>query len=38
MGNPAFGECLTDSAAVNGYDMAVRYWPGTPEIFQLMHH
>jgi HKD family nuclease len=38
LGNPAFGECLTDAANDFGLDIQVRYWPGTPEAFQLMHH
>jgi len=38
LGNPAFGECLADAAAELGLDIQIRYWPGTPEIFQLMHH
>ena len=38
LGNPAFGECLAEAATKFGLDIQVRYWPGTPEIFQLMHH
>ncbi len=38
LGNPAFGECLSDAAAKFDLDFAVRYWPGTADIFQLMHH
>lgn len=38
LGNPAFGECLTDAASDFGLDIQVRYWPGTAEIFQLNHH
>jgi phosphatidylserine/phosphatidylglycerophosphate/cardiolipin synthase-like enzyme len=36
--NPAFGDCLTVAAAKHGLDLQVRYWRGTPEIFQLNHH
>jgi phosphatidylserine/phosphatidylglycerophosphate/cardiolipin synthase-like enzyme len=38
LGNPAFGECLSAAATKFDLDIAVRYWPGTAEIFQLMHH
>ena len=38
LGNPAFGECLSAAADKFDLDIAVRYWPGTHEIFQLMHH
>jgi HKD family nuclease len=38
LGNPAFGECLAAAGAKYGLDIQVRYWRGTPEIFQLMHH
>ncbi len=38
LGNPAFGECLTDAAKKYDLDVQIRYWPGTAEIFQLMHH
>jgi hypothetical protein len=36
--NPAFGDCLEVGAAKYGLDIQVRYWRGTPEIYQLMHH
>ena len=36
--NPAFGECLAEAAADEGLDIEVRYWPGTAEIYQLLHH
>ncbi len=36
--NPAFGECLAAAATKFGLDFQVKYWPGTAEIFQLMHH
>jgi len=36
--NPAFGECLARSATAEGLDITVKYWPGTAEIFQLLHH
>lgn len=36
--NPAFGECLADDAAEHDLDVEIRYWPGTAEIYQLMHH
>ena len=35
---PAFGECLDQIAARDGLAIEVRYWPGTEEIFQLLHH
>ncbi|MBL0214648.1 MAG: phosphatidylserine/phosphatidylglycerophosphate/cardiolipin synthase family protein [Myxococcales bacterium] len=38
LGNPAFGECVAEAGAQFGLDVQVRYWPGTAEIFQLMHH
>lgn len=38
LGNPAFGECLAEAATKLDLDFEVRYWPGTHEIFQLMHH
>lgn len=38
LGNPAFGDCLEVSAQAHGLDFDIRYWRGTPEIFQLMHH
>ena len=38
LGNPAFGECLADAAAQYDLDVQIRCWPGTAEIFQLMHH
>ncbi len=38
LGNPAFGECLSAAATKFDLDIAVRYWPGTAAIFQLMHH
>ena len=38
LNNPAFGDCLSVAAQKYGLDMQVRYWRGTPEIFQLMHH
>jgi hypothetical protein len=38
LGNPAFGDCLAVSAQAHGLDFDIRYWRGTPEIFQLMHH
>jgi phosphatidylserine/phosphatidylglycerophosphate/cardiolipin synthase-like enzyme len=38
LGNPAFGDCLEVGAAKHGYDIQVRYWRGTPQIYQLMHH
>lgn len=38
LGNPPFGECLVTAGGMYGLDMQVRYWRGTPEIFQLMHH
>ncbi|HEY5923299.1 MAG TPA: phospholipase D-like domain-containing protein [Kofleriaceae bacterium] len=36
--NPAFGDCLSVAAQKHGLDLQVRYWRGTPEIFQLNHH
>jgi len=36
--NPAFGDCLEEAATKYGLDFQVKYWPGTAEIFQLMHH
>ena len=36
--NPAFGDCLEVAAQKYGLDLQVRYWHGTPEIYQLMHH
>lgn len=36
--NPAFGECLAKGAAAEGLDITVKYWPGTAEIYQLLHH
>ncbi len=36
--NPAFGECLEVAAQMHGLDIQVRYWRGTPSIYQLMHH
>jgi phosphatidylserine/phosphatidylglycerophosphate/cardiolipin synthase-like enzyme len=36
--NPAFGECLAEGAAEEGLDITVKYWPGTAEIYQLLHH
>ncbi len=36
--NPAFGDCLAVAAQKHGLDLQVRYWRGTPEIFQLNHH
>lgn len=38
LNNPAFGECLSDAASKFDLDFEVRYWPGSSEIFQLMHH
>jgi len=38
LGNPAFGECLSAAATKFDLDFEVRYWPGTADIFQLMHH
>ncbi|HEX5059081.1 MAG TPA: phospholipase D-like domain-containing protein [Kofleriaceae bacterium] len=38
LGNPAFGDCLSVAAQKYGLDLQVRYWRGTPEIYQLMHH
>jgi phosphatidylserine/phosphatidylglycerophosphate/cardiolipin synthase-like enzyme len=38
LGNPAFGECLSAVAVRDDLDIEVRYWPGTAEIFQLLHH
>jgi phosphatidylserine/phosphatidylglycerophosphate/cardiolipin synthase-like enzyme len=39
IGNPAFGDCLEVAAQKYGLpDISVRYWRGTPDIFQLMHH
>jgi phosphatidylserine/phosphatidylglycerophosphate/cardiolipin synthase-like enzyme len=38
LNNPAFGDCLSIAAQKHGLDLQVRYWRGTPEIFQLMHH
>jgi len=38
LGNPAFGDCLEVAAQMYGFDFTVHYWPGTAEIFQLMHH
>ncbi|HEY5951606.1 MAG TPA: phospholipase D-like domain-containing protein [Kofleriaceae bacterium] len=38
LNNPAFGDCLAVAAQKHGLDLQVRYWRGTPEIFQLMHH
>lgn len=38
LGNPAFGECLADAARLDDLDIAIRYWPGNHEIFQLLHH
>jgi len=38
LGNPAFGDCLAVAADAHGLDFDIRYWRGTPEIFQLMHH
>ena len=38
LGNPAFGDCLEVAAQQYGLDVQVRYWPGTAEIYQLMHH
>jgi phosphatidylserine/phosphatidylglycerophosphate/cardiolipin synthase-like enzyme len=38
LGNPAFGDCLAVGAKKYGLDIQVRYWRGTPEIYQLMHH
>ena len=38
LGNPAFGDCLEVAAQKYGLDVQVRYWHGTPDIFQLMHH
>jgi phosphatidylserine/phosphatidylglycerophosphate/cardiolipin synthase-like enzyme len=37
-GNPAFGTCLVDAAAEDDLPIEVRYWPGSEEIFQLLHH
>jgi phosphatidylserine/phosphatidylglycerophosphate/cardiolipin synthase-like enzyme len=36
--NPAFGDCLEVGARKYGLDIQVKYWHGTPEIFQLNHH
>jgi hypothetical protein len=36
--NPAFGDCLAVASQKHGLDLQVRYWRGTPEIFQLNHH
>jgi phosphatidylserine/phosphatidylglycerophosphate/cardiolipin synthase-like enzyme len=36
--NPAFGDCLSVAAQKHGLDLQVRYWRGTPEIYQLNHH
>ncbi len=36
--NPAFGDCLEVGARKHGLDIQVRYWHGTPDIFQLNHH
>jgi phosphatidylserine/phosphatidylglycerophosphate/cardiolipin synthase-like enzyme len=36
--NPAFGDCLEVGATKYGLDIQVRYWRGTPEIYQLNHH
>ncbi len=36
--NPAFGDCLEQAATKYDLDIQVHYWPGTAEIFQLMHH
>ncbi len=36
--NPAFGDCLEVAAQKYGLDIQVRYWRGTPGIYQLMHH
>ena len=33
-----FHERLAVAAQKHGLDLQVRYWRGTPEIFQLMHH
>jgi phosphatidylserine/phosphatidylglycerophosphate/cardiolipin synthase-like enzyme len=38
LGNPAFGDCLAVAAQAHNLDVDIRYWRGTPEIFQLMHH
>ncbi len=38
LGNPAFGDCLEVGAKKYGLDIQVRYWRGTPDIFQLNHH
>jgi HKD family nuclease len=38
LGNPAFGDCLAVGAQKYGLDIQVRYWRGTPEIYQLNHH
>jgi phosphatidylserine/phosphatidylglycerophosphate/cardiolipin synthase-like enzyme len=39
LGNPAFGDCLEVAAKQYGLpDISVRYWRGTPDVFQLMHH
>jgi len=38
LGNPAFGECLSAAATRFDLDLEIRYWPGTHEIFQLLHH
>jgi phosphatidylserine/phosphatidylglycerophosphate/cardiolipin synthase-like enzyme len=38
LGNPAFGDCLEVAAQQYGLDVSIRYWRGTPDIYQLMHH
>ena len=38
LGNPAFGDCVEKAGTDFGLDVQVRYWPGTAEIYQLMHH
>lgn len=38
LGNPAFGDCVDKAGSDFGLDIQVRYWPGTAEIYQLMHH
>jgi HKD family nuclease len=38
LGNPAFGDCLEVGSKKYGLDIQVRYWRGTPDIYQLNHH